>query len=349
MRKQTIIMFLAALTVLAFGCNKQQAGTEKTGGEDSGTVLAEISGEKITVADFVAELESLPPYLRNRYKTSRAKEKLLEQMVTRRLLYKQALKEKVDQDPEFKRELEDDRVKRITRRLLDKHVPRKQDVTEEEMQKYYDEHPDEFSTPEQIRARHILIKVSANAPENEVAEARTKIEGILRQVRDGSDFAQVARDTSEGPTRSKGGDLGFFPRGRMDKAFEDAAFALEVGQISDIVRSRFGFHVIKLEEKKAPEEKKYDEVKAQIKRKLRPMKQQDTYQSFIDGLKSEFKVTVYNDRLSEGLPDMPEEPAVAPTDDEQEPPTPGLNKQGGPQGQKAREAAEGAEAGSESE
>jgi peptidyl-prolyl cis-trans isomerase C len=309
MRKQTILMFLAVMMVLAFGCNKAQDGDKPTAEGDS-TVLAEIAGEKITVADFREELEGLPPYLRNRYKTSRAKEKLLEQMVTRRLLYKQALKEKVDQDPEFKRELENDRVKRITRRLLDKHVPRKQEVTEEDMQKYYDEHPDEFSTPEQIRARHILVKVSANAPEEEVAEARSKIEGILRQVRDGGDFAQVARETSEGPTRSKGGDLGFFPRGRMDKAFEEAAFVLEVGQVSDVVRSRFGFHVIKLEEKKEPQEKKYDEVKAQIKRKLRPMKQQETYQAFIDGLKTQFQVTMHNDRLSDGLPDMPTEPGA---------------------------------------
>jgi len=120
-------------------------------------------------------------------------------------------------------------------------------VSDEEVHEFYMANQDKFIQPEQINARHVLIKVAPDADESEVAAARQAIEQILAEAKAGADFAALAKEHSQGPSAPRGGDLGFFSRGQMVKPFEDAAFALQPGEISDVVRTRFGFHIIKLE------------------------------------------------------------------------------------------------------
>src|SRR5262245_3462194 len=119
------------------------------------------------------------------------------------------------------------------------------------VQAYYDAHrADRFTAPEEIRARHILIKLAPDADEKQRAEARKKAEDALDKLKKGADFAKLAQQVSEDPgSASKGGDLGLFSRGKMVPAFDAAAFALEPGALSEIVESPFGLHIIKVEEK----------------------------------------------------------------------------------------------------
>jgi peptidyl-prolyl cis-trans isomerase D len=118
-----------------------------------------------------------------------------------------------------------------------------------DVQAYYDAHADDYRRPEEVRARHILFKVAPNASDADKAAARTQAADVLAKAKGGADFAELAKQYSQDSTASNGGDLGRFGHGVMTPAFESAAFALQPGQISDVVETPFGFHIIKLEEK----------------------------------------------------------------------------------------------------
>src|SRR6266704_2821042 len=124
------------------------------------------------------------------------------------------------------------------------------EVKDDDVAEYYALHrEDKFTEPEQVRARHILMKVAADAGADAKAAARKKAEELLAKVKAGADFAALAKESSQDPgSGAKGGDLGLFPRGRMTPTFEEAAFALQAGGVSDVVETPFGFHVIKVEE-----------------------------------------------------------------------------------------------------
>ncbi len=141
-------------------------------------------------------------------------------------------------------------------------------ITENEVQNYYELNTEKFSTPKTVKARHILFKVSEDASPEQVGAIKKKALKVLKEARDGGDFATLARKYSEGPTKTRGGDLGTFPRGRMVKPFEDVAFSLSPGQISDPVRTRFGWHIIKVEKVNEPTQTPLDEVKEEIRKTL---------------------------------------------------------------------------------
>jgi peptidyl-prolyl cis-trans isomerase D len=131
----------------------------------------------------------------------------------------------------------------------------------------YEARIDEFDLPERVRARHILIRVPGPATPEMKEGLRGNAEAILARIREGADFAEVAMEESRDPgTAAQGGDLGFFPRGRMVKPFEDVAFSLEPGEISDVVTTIHGFHIIKVEEKRPPEKTRFEEVQDDLAR-----------------------------------------------------------------------------------
>jgi len=138
--------------------------------------------------------------------------------------------------------------------------------TDAAVQAYYDAHrADRFTAPEEIRARHILIKLTPDADEKQRAEARKKAEDALDKLKKGADFAKLAQQVSEDPgSASKGGDLGLFSRGKMVPSFDAAAFALEPGGLSEIVESPFGLHIIKVDEKLPGGPKPLEAVRQEI-------------------------------------------------------------------------------------
>lgn len=143
------------------------------------------------------------------------------------------------------------------------------EVSDEQMRQRYETQKLNFRTPEERSARHILIKVAADAKEDEVKAAQAKAEAILQRIQGGEDFAQLAIAESQDPGSARnGGDLGFFGLGVMDKTFEKATFALKVGEVSELVRSAFGFHIIKLEAIKGGETKPYEMVADELKREI---------------------------------------------------------------------------------
>ncbi|MGA3087992.1 MAG: peptidyl-prolyl cis-trans isomerase [Terriglobales bacterium] len=151
-------------------------------------------------------------------------------------------------------------------------------VTDSDLETYYDQHRDEYRMPEQVKVRHILIKTplpAAGAKEDEkaVAEARAKAEGVLKELKSGGDFAKLAEKYSDDPGSAKsGGDLGWIGRGRTVPEFEKAAFSLGKGQTSDLVKSSYGFHIIRVEDKQDAHLKTLAEVKPEIEQKVRQEK-----------------------------------------------------------------------------
>lgn len=152
------------------------------------------------------------------------------------------------------------------------------DVDEAAMRERYEARKLNYTTPEQRKASHILIKVADDASDEAVAAARKKAEDILARIRKGEEFAALAKAESDDPGSAKqGGDLGFFGKGVMDPAFEAAAFALKKGEVSEPVRSSFGFHIIKLEDSEGGIVKPFDEVKAGIKKEIQLERAEQQY------------------------------------------------------------------------
>lgn len=176
-------------------------------------------------------------------------------------------------------------------RLSAADLLKKVQVSDEDVQKYYDEHKSEFGTPEERRAAHILIAVKATAPQAEQDAAKAKAEQVLQQAMQNPDkFADLAKKYSQDPgSAANGGDLGYFARGAMLKPFDDAAFSMKVGEISSLVRSDFGFHIIKLLAIKPANVLSFDVARQGILNKMRQQKADDMFAELAD----KFSNTVY--------------------------------------------------------
>lgn len=180
-------------------------------------------------------------------------------------------------------------------KLVEAQDPNGLAVTEADAQKYYDENPDKFKTPEQVRASHILISTEAtdpNADPNQVkAQAREKAEGLLKQVKDGADFAALAKENSACPSASEGGDLGTFTRGRMVPPFEQAAFGMKVGEVSDVVETEFGFHIIKVTEHQDPNTVTFATAKDRLMHGLEMNKLQAAFDKYVASLREKAAIS----------------------------------------------------------
>jgi peptidyl-prolyl cis-trans isomerase D len=137
-------------------------------------------------------------------------------------------------------------------------------ITDELIEEYYEYNIETFKQEKQLSARHILFKLRKDATEDEEKEVKEKASLVLEKARKGEDFSTLAKAYSEGPSGKKGGDLGYFSKGRMEKTFEEAAFKMKKGQISELVRTLFGYHIIKLEDIKEARTKGLEEVREQI-------------------------------------------------------------------------------------
>ena len=148
--------------------------------------------------------------------------------------------------------------------MIDKDITPATSVSEQESTDFYENNPAFFFSPEQVRASHILILVSPDAGEEEKSAARSRIAEIRKRIVAGADFAELAGQFSEDGSSMNGGDLGYFQREQMVKPFADAAFSLEVGELSEVVTTQYGFHLIQVTDRKAESEVPYEQVQLQI-------------------------------------------------------------------------------------
>ncbi|MBF0472774.1 MAG: peptidylprolyl isomerase [Nitrospirae bacterium] len=175
--------------------------------------------------------------------------------------------------------------------LIDKLYTNKIVIAEKEIKDFYDQNPNYFKRPEQVKASHILIKTDPTDDEKKKAEKKKKLEDIGARIKKGEDFATLAKDNSDDPSgKAQGGDLGYFGRGQMVKPFEDAAFSMKVGDVSPIVETQFGYHIIKVTDKKPASTVALDEVKERIKEQLLRKRIQTEVALLIEKLKEKAKI-----------------------------------------------------------
>jgi peptidyl-prolyl cis-trans isomerase C len=228
--------------------------------QDKDPLVAKVNGVEVHQSDLaVAEDEAgqIPQM------SPEAKQDYLVQFVADMILVSKAAQDKKFGDSaEFKRKLEFARKKLLMEGLL--QSVGKEALTDEAMHKVYDEAVKQVAEEKEVHARHILFRAPAG-DEKAGKEAEDKVKAVIVRLKKGEDFAKVAAEITEDPSgKANGGDLGYFTKEQMVPEFSDAAFKLETGQISEPVKTQFGWHLIKVEEKRTKQAPKFEEVKPQI-------------------------------------------------------------------------------------
>jgi peptidyl-prolyl cis-trans isomerase C len=176
-------------------------------------------------------------------------------------------------------------------KVIDIEVNSKVAVTDAEVKAFYDQNLDRFKQGDSVHAAHILIGVPQNATAEQKAEAKAKAAVLLKTIKAGGDFATLAKANSQDPgSAPNGGDVGFFPKGQMTPAFEEAAFKLKPGTMSGVVETPFGFHIIKVIERRAPRTAPFDEVSGQIKDFLMQGQREQKLERFVEQVKAKGKI-----------------------------------------------------------
>lgn len=239
-------------------------------------IFAKVGDAEITQETLDELIQSIPPQYAQQLQQG-GNEGLIEEAINQELFLLDAKANNLQESPVYQAEM-----KRLQKQLLRgvaiNAVLEKVDVSDEELQAYYDEHAHEFITEEEISASHILV--------DEEAEAKA----ILERIEAGEDFAELASELSKCPSSGNGGSLGHFGRGRMVGEFEEAAFELGVGEVSQPVQTQFGYHLIKVDERNDARKMEFAEVRDQIYQSLRNAKQQEAYTNYLEELKKQYPV-----------------------------------------------------------
>ena len=312
-----LLIVLALITLVSPAYAAESQSAEQKIALVNGTVIkqAELDSETQRYLDRLQRTGRFP----NDLERKEIKKQVLENLIARELLYQQSQKKgiKVDQkeideqltglkgrfpsEAEFKNALSRNNLTEADlrfqferdlaiKKLLDGQIGDKVAVSEKETRAYYDSNLETFKKPEQVRASHILIKVDPGADEAKKAEARKKIESLQTKLKKGEDFGALAKEYSEGPSGPKGGDLGFFGRGQMVKPFEETAFAMKPGQVSDMVETNFGYHLIMVTDRTPEGTLPYEEVKDKLQQFLKQQKVQEAIAQYVETLKGKAKI-----------------------------------------------------------
>jgi peptidyl-prolyl cis-trans isomerase C len=244
--------------------------------------VARVNGADITEAELAfaeaevgAEIAGLPVESRRRV--------LVEYLVEAHLFADAAAKNHLGAGKDFEDRLAYYKLRALRDTFYERKV--REAVTEAQAKAAYDEQIAKLSPEPEVRARHILVKTEQEAKD------------LVKQLKGGADFTELAKKSSDGPSAQTGGDLGYFSRGQMVKAFEDVAFALKPGQIADPVQTEFGWHVIKVEDKRNRPVPSFDEVKDQLIASL----VQNQLKTVVQGLRASAKVEIVDPELKKAI------------------------------------------------
>jgi peptidyl-prolyl cis-trans isomerase C len=242
-------------------------------------VLAIVNGSVITEKDIKRTLLRFPQETQDHYNTEEGKKQFLDQMINFELIYAHAVDSDMKNDPDYI-----EQVKLIEKDVLIqigvKNIMASVDTTEEEIKKFYEDNSAMFKSDETASAKHILV------------DDLEQMKEIKLEITNGMSFEEAAKKYSKCPSSAQGGSLGSFSKGKMVPEFEDAAFKLQVGEISEPVKTQFGYHLIQLDEKTPQGAKSLEESKEIIVKNLLNQKQNEKYVSSITELRSKYAVEI---------------------------------------------------------
>ena len=279
--KSKLLWVLPLLCLLCppLSCNKVQPLKEKE--------LVRINDHVITLEEFEQEMEQLPAIAKLQIISEEGKRKFLQDLINRELLLQEARKKGLDKDKEILANVEMFKKGLIINALQEELCAGKDEVSDDEVKAYYRENKEEFLLGERVRVRHIMVKTLEEAKE------------IQKRLYRGEDFITLARQYSIWPTKQKGGDLGYIERGMVDKRFEQVAFALNRrGELSNIVKTEYGYHIIRLEDKKGPRQLTFSEAKEEIRQRLRKKKRENILMAYLKELREGSQILINEDLLA---------------------------------------------------
>jgi len=326
MKNKMVVFFIClALAGLAFAAAAAKA--EEKGGQEG--KAASVNGVAITQEEVNRQMFILEQHLLSTQGTAirpemipAVRSQILSDLIDKELLYQETQKQKIVvedkavndrmdalkkgfpseeafQDEMGQMKLSEESLKTqikkdlAVQQLVEKDIMKNVKVSDEDAKAFYDAHPEYFKEPERVRASHILIRSEADDDPVNKADRRKKLEAVKVRVDQGEDFAALAKEFSHCPSAEKGGDLGYFERGKMTKPFEDAAFSMKPGEVSDIVVTDFGFHLIKVTDRKPERTISFDEAKERIKQHLQRVKFLEEKNNYVAELTKKSKVERY--------------------------------------------------------
>lgn len=243
-------------------------------------ILATVGETEITQNEVQEFISYLGPQAGMQYNNPEGIKQVTTELINQELLYLEAKKLEMDKEEEFANELEKV-IKNVLKQYAINKLMLTVEVKDEEVKEFYEENKEMFKKPATVQASHILV------------EEKDKAEEILAKIKEGLSFEEAAKEFSTCPSKDRGGDLGEFGRGQMVPEFEEAAFNMELEEISEPIETQFGYHIIKLLNKNEESLSDYEEVEGQIRQQLVVMKQQKVYLDKAEELKKEFKVETF--------------------------------------------------------
>ena len=292
-------------------------------------LIAKVNGKGIKLAEFTAKYDRFTQTFKARKRPiprkidARYRDSIVKRLVEEALIAQEASNSKVQVNPKalqaefekykamFKTQerfnsylqnaklteagIKENLSKNLKLRLLLEKLGGKK-VTEADAQDYYNKNQAKYKVREQVRARHILLKTAKDATPAQIADVKAKADKLAAEAKKNNTdeaFAALAKANSEGPTAPKGGDLSFFARNRMVKEFDEKAFSMKVGEVSDPVKTRFGWHIIRVVERKEARVRPFNEVKDSIQRTLENRANRTARQDLITKLRAKAKVEIY--------------------------------------------------------
>lgn len=242
-------------------------------------VLAVVNGKEITGEDFNLFMQSMDPQLAQYFMTGDHEKEIIDELIYQQLLFLDAKERKLDEQEEFKQVLaktEESLLKTYAIGKLLEDV----EITEKDLEDFYNANAEKFDLPQSVQASHILVEDEEEAKE------------LYEKVKNGEDFAAVAEEFSTCPSAERGGDLGTFYPGQMVPEFDQAVFSMEVGEISEPVKTQFGYHIIKVTDSSNAKKNTLADVKADVRREVKRVKEQNAYMDKIKALSDKYEIKV---------------------------------------------------------
>lgn len=242
-------------------------------------VFAKVGDKEITQADVNFVLNNVEPQARQQLNSEEGTKRIVDELINQELFYLDAVKSNLENDEEFKTQIERMKVDFLKQYYVGKLLS-KAKVDDAEIFEFYNMNREMFVEQEKVSAKHILIDTEDEANK------------IIAEINAGKTFEDAAKEYSKCPSSNNGGELGAFAKGQMVPEFEKVAFAQEAGEMSGAVKTQFGYHIILTGEKTLPEITPYDKAKEMIRQHLTSQRQQDVYFTKVNQLKRIYDVTI---------------------------------------------------------
>jgi len=278
---KTCLCVVSLALTACYGCGKR---TEDKVTADKNKVVARVGDEVVTVDEYIEELAALPP--RQQEMIRQHRNEFLNSLIERHLLLREAKRKNLERDENVLRYLKRAKEELMIQQLIEDEISQKAKVTNNEIESHYRDHGSEYAQPPRFKASHIVVQEEGLAKK------------LMKEIQDGADFARLAREYSfDTPTKYKGGDLGYFSKDEFLPEIAEACERLDKGALS-IVKTRMGYHVLKVVDKKETQTRPLEDVQDYIREKLLLNKQLKLYDKLIENLKERNDVSVNQDVLN---------------------------------------------------